>query len=189
MISRCSADLSDARQDLCRAIRRPAGHHFKTPMGRVASALCRASNEWTCPKMCPKARPKFPTYWRNNIYNRGLYEVLTILRKLKWRIDRDSNRRSEALSVQNLALRSKYRWLQAPAIKLPKRNKSLSDGIKIPQALLPFTSTPHQHHNKKTAFACFGLNSASLARIRGWATLLLTINTLANGPCSSYPDS
>ena len=41
----CSADLSDARQDLDYARRRPAGHHFKTLMVRVASALSRASNE------------------------------------------------------------------------------------------------------------------------------------------------
>ena len=91
MISGCSADLNDARQDLFRAIRRPAGLRFKTPVGRVASSLCRASNEWMCPKMCPKSRPKFPKPWVKNPHNQRLYEFLTISRKLKWRRDRDSN--------------------------------------------------------------------------------------------------
>jgi len=41
-----------------------------------------------------------------------------------------------------------------PETKSNNNTKYVAGGIFIPPAFLRFTSTPHQHHNRKTAFAC-----------------------------------
>jgi len=50
----------------------------------------------------------------------------------------------------------------------------LAGGIAIPQAISEFTSTPHQHPNRKIAFACTRTHRRALARIRGHRTRLVT---------------
>jgi hypothetical protein len=58
-----------------------------------------------------------------------------------------------------------------PATKNYFNNKYIAWGIFIPQAILRFTSTPHQHRNRKTAFAGVHVHWPALARIRGRAAL------------------
>jgi hypothetical protein len=47
----------------------------------------------------------------------------------------------------------------------------LRDGKFIPHAILRFTSTPHQHHTRKTAFARIHVQCPASGGIRGQSTI------------------
>ena len=61
-----------------------------------------------------------------------------------------------------------------PATKITKQNKRLPCGIKIPQSVLLFTSTPHQHRHRKTAFVRSHVHSRAFTGIEEGDPVTLT---------------